>query len=107
MATLPQRAVFSADLRIQKLGLLYVLFIFPATFPLVGTHYLRSSAEPLQTAQERQFSKTGLPQYAEETRDWKAAIRIYKSLNGSILFVFQLRGEGGAYRRVDFKLSWQ
>ena len=83
------------------------LFNLPATVPLVGTHYLRSSAEPVQTAQERQFSKTGLPQYAEETRDWKAALRVYKSQTGSVFFVFQLRGEGGTYRRVDFKLSWQ
>src|SRR5262245_45931969 len=34
----------------------------PGMLPLVGTHYMRSSAEPLKTAQERQFSKTGLPQ---------------------------------------------
>src|SRR6266511_3757015 len=47
------------------------LFTLPATVPLAGVHYLRSSAEPIQTAQERQFSKTGLPQFAEETRDWK------------------------------------
>jgi hypothetical protein len=82
-------------------------FTLPATVPLVGTHYLRSSAERLQTAQERQFSKTGLPQYAEETRDWKAALRVYKSQSGFVFFVFHLRGEGGTYRRVDFKLSQQ
>ena len=83
------------------------LFTLPATVPLAGTHYLRSSAEPLQTAQERQFSKTGLPQYAEETRDWKAALRVYKIPTGSVFFVFQIRGEGGTYRRVDFKLRSQ
>ena len=80
-------------------------FPLPATVPILGTQYLRSSAEPLQTAQERQFSKTGLPQYAEETRDWKAALRAYKGEAGSVFFIFLIRGEGGAYRRVDFKLS--
>jgi hypothetical protein len=80
------------------------LFNLPATVPLVGTQYLRSSAEPVQTAQERQYSKTGLPQYAEEARDWKATMRVYKSDVGSVFFVFQLGGKDGRYRRVDFKL---
>jgi len=83
------------------------LFTLPATLPLAGTHYLRSSADPLQTAQERQFSKPGLPQYAEETRDWKAAIRVYESPTGSVFFVFQLRGQGVAHRRADARLTSQ
>jgi hypothetical protein len=81
-------------------------FNLPAMMPLVGTHYLRSSAEPLKTAQERQFSKTGLPQYAEQERDWKATLRVYRSLNESaeVLFLFQVRGADGQLKRVDFKL---
>lgn len=81
------------------------LFTLPATVPIVGTHYLRSSADPLQTAQERQFSKTGLPQYAEETRDWKATLRVYKTSTGSVFAIFQVLEEGGKCRRVDFELS--
>ena len=82
------------------------LFIVPALIPLVGTHHMRSSSEPLKTAQERQFSRTGLPQYAEEERDWKATIRVYKSSNesGEVLFIFQVRNAGPQLTRADFKL---
>jgi hypothetical protein len=81
------------------------LFLGPA-IPLVGTHYMRSSSEPLKTAQERQFSKTGLPQYAEQERDWKATIRVYKSSSGpgEVLFIFQVRNAGSQPTRADFKL---
>ncbi|HEX2521550.1 MAG TPA: hypothetical protein VHP35_05435, partial [Terriglobia bacterium] len=81
------------------------LFNLPATIPIVGTHYLRSSADPIQTAQERQFSKTGLPQYAEETREWKATVRVYKEGSGSVFMVFQIRDGSGKGKRVDFELS--
>jgi hypothetical protein len=80
------------------------LFNLPATIPIVGTHYLRSSADPIQTAQERQFSKTGLPQYAEETREWKATVRVYKASSGSVFMVFQIRDGSGKGKRVDFEL---
>jgi hypothetical protein len=82
------------------------LFSVPALIPLVGTHHMRSSSEPLKTAQERQFSKTGLPQYAEEGRDWKATIRVYRSLNenGEVLFIFQVRNAGPQVTRADFRL---
>ena len=82
------------------------LFIVPALIPLVGTHYMRSSSEPLKTAQERQFSRTGLPQYAEEERDWKATIRLYKNLDegSEVLFIFQVRNTGQRLTRADFKL---
>jgi hypothetical protein len=81
------------------------LFLAPA-IPLVGTHYMRSSSERLKTAQERQFSKTGLPQYAEQERDWKATIRVYKfsSEPGEVLFIFQVRNAGSQPTRADFKL---
>jgi len=74
--------------------------------PLLGTHYMRSSSEPLKTAQERQFSKTGLPQYAEQGRDWKATIRVYKNSSepGEVLFIFQVRNPGSQPIRADFKL---
>jgi hypothetical protein len=67
---------------------------------------MRSSAEPLKTAQERQFSKTGLPQYAEEERDWKATIRVYRSSSepGAVFFIFQVRDASGKVTRADFKL---
>jgi hypothetical protein len=81
------------------------LFKFPATIPMVGTHHLRSSADPVQTAQERQFSKTGLPQYAEETREWKATVRIYRADSGSVFVIFQMRDGSGKLKRVDFELS--
>ena len=81
------------------------LFNLPATIPIVGTHYLRSAADPIQTAQERQFSKTGLPQYAEEAREWKATVRVYKASSGSVFMVFQIRDGRGKSKRMDFELS--
>jgi len=81
-------------------------FTLPARIPLVGTHHMRSSSEPLKTAQERQFSKTGLPQYAEQERDWKATVRVYKSSSepGEVFFVFQVRDASGKVTRADFNL---
>jgi len=81
------------------------LFNLPATIPIAGTHYLRSAADPMQTAQERQFSKTGLPQYAEEAREWKATLRAYKAESGSVFAIFQIRDRNGKLKRVDFELS--
>ena len=82
------------------------LFSFRGMMPLVGTHYMRSIAEPLKTAQERQFSKTGLPQYAEQERDWKAAIRVYKNSKdpAEIVFIFQVRDAGSQPTRAEFKV---
>ena len=61
---------------------------------------------PLKTAQERQFSKTGLPQYAEQERDWKATIRVYKNSKepAEIFFIFQVRNAGSQPTRAEFKL---
>ena len=53
--------------------------IWAAEILVVGAHYMRSSADPIGTAQERQFSKTGLPRYQEEKREWKATLRVYRS----------------------------
>jgi hypothetical protein len=80
--------------------------VLPATIPLMGALYLRSSADPVATAQERQFSKTGHAQYEEETRDWKAVLRSYVAADGpDVYFIFQLREARGQWKRVDFKLS--
>jgi hypothetical protein len=81
-------------------------FLLPAIIPVMGTHYMRSSSEPLKTAQERQFSKTGQPQYAEQERSWKATLRVYKSLPepGGVIFIFQVRNATGKVTRADFKL---
>jgi hypothetical protein len=74
--------------------------------PLLGTHFLRSSEDPLPTGQERQFSKTGAAQYEEEKRDWKAVVRVYKAAEGNdAWFIFQERRQGGAWNTVDFQLS--
>ena len=77
-----------------------------ARIPLVGTHYLRSSADPVLTGEERRFSKTGATQYEEENRDWKATLRVYKSsVDGMVYFLFEVRGERGSWSRKVFKLT--
>jgi hypothetical protein len=82
------------------------LFSLPAMIPLLGTHYMRSSTVPLKTAQERQFSTTGLPQYAEQERDWKATLRVYRSFSEpvEVFFIFQVRNADGQLTRADFRL---
>jgi hypothetical protein len=82
------------------------LAVMPATIPWTGALYLRSSADPVATAQERQFSKTGRAQYEEETRDWNAVLRSYVAADGpDVYFIFQLREVRGQWKRIDFKLS--
>jgi hypothetical protein len=76
-----------------------------ARIPLVGTHYMRSSAEPFLTGEVRRYSKTGATQYEEENRDWKATVRVYKSSAGNATyFLLQIRGEKGHWNRIVFKL---
>lgn len=76
-----------------------------AGIPLVGTHYLRSSDEPVLTAQERRMSKTGSPRYEEEARDWKAAVRVFRSRTGDpVFFTFHKRLERGQWSRSHFRL---
>jgi hypothetical protein len=80
--------------------------VMPATTPLMGALYLHSSTDPVLTAQERQFSKTGRTQYEEETREWKAVLRSYQASDGpEVYFVFQVREARGQWKRVDFRLS--
>ena len=79
----------------------------PATIPIIGTHFLRSSEDHLRTAQERQFSQTGLPQYAEESRDWKATLRAYRNNASAVYFIFQVRDKQAKWKRVDFELREQ
>src|SRR5712692_2668296 len=50
-----------------------------ATVPIVGKIFLRSTAEPIGTEEDRQYTKTGLPQYMDLNRDWKATLRVYRS----------------------------
>jgi hypothetical protein len=76
-----------------------------ASIPIVGTHYLRSSTEPLLTGEERRFSKTGRTQYEEESRDWKATLRVYKAASDTVFFVFQSKGSHRQWDHVGFKLS--
>jgi hypothetical protein len=75
--------------------------------PMVGTHYLRPSTEPVFTGEERRFSKTGRAQYEEETRDWKATLRAYKTSRDDVFFVFQSRGSRRQWDRLCFRLSQQ
>ncbi len=46
-------------------------------YPLVGTIHLRSTSDPVGTDAERHRSKTGLPQYQEETCRWDATLHMY------------------------------
>jgi hypothetical protein len=70
--------------------------------PLAGAQFLRSSEDPLPTAQERQFSKTGAPQYAEEKRDWKGILRLYRKPGSKdVWMVFSERGNAG-----EWQITW-
>ncbi len=76
-----------------------------AEIPLVGTHYMRSSNEPVLTAFERRTSRTGKPRYEEEARDWKAALRVYRSqADDAVFFTFQERRPRGQWSRAHFQL---
>ena len=75
--------------------------------PLVGTLFLRPVAVPIGTDEERHYSKTGQAQYEYEKRDWKATMRVYKSVSPGdkeIRFVLYETGEGGGQMRRDFLL---
>jgi len=77
----------------------------PSAVPLLGTQYLRSSADPVGSEAERHSSKTGLAQYQEEKRDWKAALRIYSTQDPKeALCLFEEKLPGGKWTRVVFKL---
>lgn len=78
-----------------------------AGYPLIGTQYLRSSEDPVGSEAERHFSKTGLPRYEEENRDWKAALRVYTSNDQKeTLWLLEQRQPGDKWSHVEFRLSF-
>ncbi len=72
--------------------------------PLVGTHYLRSTAIPLGTAEERQLSKTGRPQYQDDDREWDSSLRVFRGSDDEVHFIFQKRKDWGHWESTAFKL---
>ena len=73
--------------------------------PLVGTLYLRSTAVPLGTAEERQLSKTGRPQYQDQEQNWENTLRAYRgSEDSEVHFLFQRRRNWGDWEQIRFKL---
>lgn len=73
--------------------------------PLVGTLYLRSTAVPLGTAEERQLSKTGRPQYQDQEQNWENTLRAYRGTEDSeVYFLFQRRKNWGDWEQVRFRL---
>ena len=75
-------------------------------YPLVGTIHLRASSDPVGTDAERHRSKTGLPQYQEETRRWDATLRIYRldGMEKTIWVLFQQNRQPDPIR-ARFRLS--
>ena len=72
--------------------------------PVVGTHYLRSTAIPLGTAEERQLSKTGRPQYQDDDRNWETSLRVFRGSDDEVHFVFQRKKDWGHWEGTVFKL---
>ena len=73
--------------------------------PIVGTLYLRSTAVPLGTAEERQLSKTGRPQYQDQVQNWENTLRAFRgSEDAEVHFLFQRRRNWGDWEQVRFKL---
>ena len=73
--------------------------------PLVGTLYLRSTAIPMRTAEERQLSKTGRPQYQDQEQNWENTLRAYRgSEDAEVQFLFQRRKDWGDWEQVRFRL---
>ena len=79
----------------------------PGAVPLVGTIFLQSSAVPLGSDFDRRYSKTGKPQYREESYDWRGTLRVHRSLNSQsrdVYFIFHERGQDEKHRRIQFTL---
>jgi hypothetical protein len=79
----------------------------PLAAPLTGVLFLRSTADPLPTEEERHNSKTGRPQYEEQARDWKTTLRVYGASRPEareVRFLFQERQPRGRWSRVRFTL---
>ena len=75
--------------------------------PVLGTLFLRSTADPIGTDEERHYSETGQAQYEYEKRNWKATLRAYRSIrpdDKGIRFVFQEIGDDGVQSRNVFVL---
>ena len=74
--------------------------------PLVGTLYLRSTAVPMGTAEERQLSKTGRPQYQDQVQNWENTLRAFRGPeDAEVHFLFQRRRNWGDWQQIRFKLS--
>ena len=79
----------------------------PGAVPLLGTVFLQSSAVPLRSDFDRRYSKTGKPQYREESYDWRGTLRVHRPLNPrsrEVYFVFHERGQDETHRRIQFTL---
>lgn len=75
--------------------------------PVLGTIFLRSTAVPIGTDEERHYSETGQAQYEYEKRNWKATLRTYRSIRPDekeIRFVFRQIGDDGEQTRNVFVL---
>lgn len=75
--------------------------------PIVGTVLLRSSSEPTGTEEERQYTKTGRPQYQDQNRDWKRTLRVYRSEDSKsteVYFILEERPHGPELSQTRFKL---
>ncbi|MDE2963667.1 MAG: hypothetical protein OXU26_07125 [Acidobacteriota bacterium] len=79
----------------------------PGAVPLLGTVFLQSSAVPLRSDFDRRYSKTGKPQYREESYDWRGTLRVHRPLNPrsrEVYFIFHERGQDERHRRIQFTL---
>lgn len=79
----------------------------PGAVPLVGTVFLQSSAVPLRSDFDRRYSKTGKPQYREESYDWRGTLRVNRPPNPrrrEVYFIFHERGQDETHRRIQFTL---
>ena len=79
----------------------------PGAVPLVGTVFLQSSAVPIRSDFDRRYSKTGKPQYREESYDWRGTLRVHRPLNPQgreVYFIFHERGQDETHRRIQFTL---
>ena len=79
----------------------------PGAVPLVGTVFLQSSAVPLRSDFDRRYSKTGKPQYREESYDWRGTLRVHRPLNPrsrEVYFIFHERVQDEMHRRIQFTL---
>ena len=79
----------------------------PTMIPIVGTIFLQSSAVPVRSDAERRYSRTGRPQYVEESYDWRGTLRVHRPLSSQkreVYFIFHEQGQGERHRRIQFTL---